>query len=225
MAAKLMSSASLVAKGERCKRTVALAAGFRSIALAAQYFTISMKFGHWFAPGVLKAGLGGQQRESRLAKRRAGSSLGGADAGSSQKRSIGVIHSLGSNSGGITASSTVRPAESADLPDAKKILRRSRSGNGRLFLQQEELGVKGPERGSQGQRTRGSIDPVLKSWIDNVIVPALWTDGQVRMNRERQHDARLHLRAVFFRPPKPYVHQRPGAEVPRRRQSSRLHRS
>lgn len=44
---------------------------------------------------------------------------------------------------------------------------------GSLFVGEEALPVKGPERRGQGQRTRGSVDPVLKSWIDNVIVPAL----------------------------------------------------
>jgi len=99
------------------------------------------------------------------------------------------MHSIASSNGGIvTAAAEMRPVESADLLDARE--NRSSDAShavntvharhvGTLFFQEEETRV--TAFGKQGRSRRPSIDPAVKSWIDNVIVPALqqqWANKQ-----------------------------------------------
>jgi hypothetical protein len=84
------------------------------------------------------------------------------------------MHPISSTSGGIMAGTTTRQAESADFFDAKKSMPRSTpAGNEGTLFQQEELRVKRRERRPLGQHERVPIDPRVRSWVDNVIVPAL----------------------------------------------------
>ena len=75
---------------------------------------------------------------------------------------------------------TVGPVESAALFDGRKERRHSSTANtGRLFLEQEENSVKYGRQPLSPMRK--SIDPALKAWVDNVIVPALvekWNNGR-----------------------------------------------
>jgi hypothetical protein len=86
------------------------------------------------------------------------------------------MHSLVANNAGVTTVATMRAAESADLLDARKAKpRRSRAVRGMLFLRQDEqcsnmrLGHSKQPRHAR----KAGIDPAVKAWIDNVIVPAL----------------------------------------------------
>lgn len=84
------------------------------------------------------------------------------------------MHPLSSTSGGIMAGTTTHQAESADFVDANKPMPCSTAaGNEGTLFQQEELHVKGHERRRQSQHERAPIDPRVRSWVDNVIVPAL----------------------------------------------------